>query len=304
MSEYHKSVLLQESIDALNIKPDGIYVDLTFGGGGHSREILAQLGERGRLYAFDQDENAFRNAIDDPRFMLIRQNFESASDYLQAIGVDGVDGVLADLGVSSFQLDDDESGFSYRKEIDLDMRMDKSQTITARDILNTYSEEALQRVFQEYGEVRNAKTLAKRIIDARAEAKFQKSNDLNDVMKGIQFGIFETYAAPIYQALRMEVNREMEVLEKMLFSIINSMNEGGLIAIITFHSLEDRMVKNFMKYGQANDEPETDIFGRRKEWNWKVISKKPIIAGAEEIKKNSRSRSAKLRVMEKMRSEI
>lgn len=297
--EYHKSVLLNESVQALDIKPSGIYIDLTYGGGGHSRAILEKLEVNGKLYGFDQDENAFQNKIDDSRLTLILQNFESADEYLIALGIDEVDGVLADLGVSSFQLNDDDSGFSYRKNIDLDMRMNKSNPISAKDILNTYSEENLQRVFQEYGEVRNSKTLAKRIIEARTIVKFEKSDDLNEIFKGIQFGTFEQYAAPIYQALRMEVNQELQVLEKMLINISKIIKPGGRMAIITFHSLEDRMVKNFMKYGEINDEPTTDIFGKRKEWNWKLITKKPITPSEEELKINPRSRSAKLRIMER-----
>lgn len=302
MSEYHKSVLLHESIEALAIQENGIYVDLTFGGGGHSKAILEKLGENGKLFAFDQDESARQNQIDDHRFQLIMQNFESASDYLLALGVETIDGVLADLGVSSFQLDNDASGFSYRSEIDLDMRMDKSQMISAKDILNTYSAEKLQSVFQLYGEVRNAKTLAEKIVSARDGFSFSKTNDLNDLLRTIQFGKFEEYAAPIYQALRMEVNQELQVLEKMMQTITQRIRVGGRLAIITFHSLEDRMVKNYMKYGEIQDQPTTDIFGKRKEWIWKVITKKPITARDEEIKANPRSRSAKLRVMEKIES--
>ena len=297
--EYHKSVLLNESVEALNIKPNGVYIDMTYGGGGHSRHLLSQLDPEGKLYAFDQDENAFQNKIDDERLTLIHQNFENAFDYLTALGVEEVDGVLADLGVSSFQLNDDASGFSYRPNVDLDMRMDKSITTSAKDILNSYSEEALQNIFQKYGEVRNAKTLAQKIVEMRLGKKFQYSDDLNEVLRGIQFGIFETYAAPIYQALRMEVNQELQVLERMLSSIVNIIKIGGRLSVITFHSLEDRTVKNFMKYGEFNDEPTTDIFGKRKLWNWKLVSKKPIGPSEEEIKKNSRSRSAKLRVMER-----
>ena len=299
--EYHKSVLLNESVEALNVKPNGVYIDMTYGGGGHSRHLLSQLGPEGKLYAFDQDENAFQNKIGDERLTLIHQNFENAFDYLTAIGVEEVDGVLADLGVSSFQLNDDASGFSYRPNVDLDMRMDKSITTSAKDILNSYSEEALQTIFQKYGEVRNAKTLAQKIVEMRLGKKFQYSDDLNEVLRGIQFGIFETYAAPIYQALRMEVNQELQVLERMLSSIVNIIKIGGRLSVITFHSLEDRTVKNFMKYGEFSDEPTTDIFGKRKLWNWKLVNKKPIGPSEEEIKKNSRSRSAKLRVMERER---
>jgi len=213
--------------------------------------------------------------------------------------VNEVDGVLADLGVSSFQLNDDDSGFSYRQNIDLDMRMNKSIPVSAKDILNTYSEESLQRIFQLYGEVRNAKTLAQKIVVTRQGKKFEKSDDLNEVFRGIQFGTFESYAAPIYQALRMEVNQELQVLENMLSSISQLIKPKGRLAVITFHSLEDRTVKNYMKYGEFGDEPETDIFGKRKPWDWNLITKKPISPSEDELKLNPRSRSAKLRVMEK-----
>jgi 16S rRNA (cytosine1402-N4)-methyltransferase len=299
---YHISVLLNESIDSLNLMEDGVYVDLTYGGGGHSKLLLDRLGSKGKLYAFDQDESAFQNKWDDNRLELIRENFENASDYLLAIGVEEVDGVLADLGVSSFQFNDDASGFSYRSNIDLDMRMDKRMAISAKDILNTYSEEQLQWIFQEYGEVRNSKTLATRIIEKRVHKKFEKSDDLNEILLGIKFGPFESYAAPVYQALRMEVNDELGTLKRMLESISKIVKVGGRISIITFHSLEDRIVKNYMKYGEFEEQPTTDIFGKRKEWHWKVIAKKAIAPSASEIKQNSRSRSAKLRVMEKLKN--
>jgi 16S rRNA (cytosine1402-N4)-methyltransferase len=298
--EYHKSVLLNESIDGLHIRPNGVYVDMTYGGGGHSKLILEKLGPDGRLYAFDQDENALQNRIDDDRLMLIHQNFEHACDYLLAIGIQEVDGVLADLGVSSFQLNNNESGFSYRPEIELDMRMDKSMATSAKDILNSYSEEMLQQIFQRYGEVRNAKTLAQKIVALRQSQKFKKSNDLNEVLRSIQFGTFESYAAPIYQALRMEVNQELPALERMLETSSKHIKVGGRMSIITFHSLEDRAVKNFMKYGEFNDEPTTDIFGKRPIWPWKLCNKKPIGPSEEELKINPRSRSAKLRIMQRV----
>lgn len=299
-SQYHKSVLLQESISALAIQPNGCYVDLTFGGGGHSREILAQLNEEGKLFAFDQDADAIANAWEDHRLHIARCNFSEAADYLLAVGIDQVHGVLADLGVSSHQLDHDESGFSYRDNISLDMRMSKDDPITAADILNSYSVENLQRIFQEFGEVRNAKTLAQRIVDARISKRFEKTNDLNEILNMIKFGHFSSYAAPVYQALRMEVNHELKVLEQMLDSISGMICDGGRFAVITFHSLEDRLVKNFMKYGEFQDEPTKDIFGKSKPWPWKLITKKPIVPNSEEIHLNSRSRSSKLRVIEKL----
>jgi 16S rRNA (cytosine1402-N4)-methyltransferase len=298
-STYHKSVLLDESIEALKLQHEGIYVDLTFGGGGHSKALLNQLGEHGKLYSFDQDEYAIKNKIEDSRCILIRENFENAADYLLAIGVEQVDGVLADLGVSSFQFDHDASGFSFRDGIDLDMRMDKRSQLTAKDILNTYSQDQLQKIFQEYGEVRNSKTLANRIVEFRMISKFEKSNDLNQILDAIKFGHFTSYAAPVYQALRMEVNKETDVLKNMLQSIVPIIKSGGRLAIITFHSLEDRIVKNFMKYGDFENTPETDdLFGKKKKLNWKLVHKKPIEPQKEEVKRNSRSRSAKLRVIE------
>lgn len=298
-STYHKSVLLDESIEALQLHDEGIYVDLTFGGGGHSRAILSQLGVDGKLYSFDQDEYALNNKIEDDRCILIRENFENAADYLLAIGIEQVDGVLADLGVSSFQFDHDASGFSFRDGIDLDMRMDQRNVLTAKDILNTYSQDQLQKIFQEYGEVRNSKTLANRIVEFRMISKFEKSNDLNQILDSIKFGHFTSYAAPVYQALRMEVNKEMDVLKNMLQSIVPIIKSGGRLAIITFHSLEDRIVKNFMKYGDFENKPEMDdLFGKKKNLNWKLVNKKPIEPQKEEVKRNSRSRSAKLRVIE------
>lgn len=298
--EYHKSVLLNECITALNIVSGGTYVDLTFGGGGHSREIIKHLGEDGRLFGFDQDADAMKNSWDDSRLKLIQSNFSEAADYLIALGIHEIDGVLADLGVSSFQLDNNASGFSFRSDVDLDMRMDKSGSLTAEHILNTYSRESLQMIFQNYGEVRNAKLLANNIVEARMVRPIRKSDDLNEILMPIKFGVFQNYAAPIYQALRMEVNQELAKLEEMLLTISKLVKVGGRIAVITFHSLEDRIVKNFMKYGECTDEPQKDIFGRTKEWKWKVVTKKPILPTENEIKSNARSRSAKLRIIERI----
>lgn len=299
-NSYHTSVLLNETIQLMDIKPDGVYVDLTFGGGGHSREILKHLNSKGKLVGFDQDENAFKNQIEDPRCSLVRHNFSHAYEYLIAMGISEVDGVLADLGVSSFQFDDDDSGFSYREGITLDMRMDKRQELTAAKILSEYSAEKLQFIFQELGEVRNAKTLTNLIIEERKVKKIEYSQDLNEILNRIKFGPFPSYAAPIYQALRMEVNQELEVLKDMLCKMSQLIKIEGRIAIITFHSLEDRLVKNYMRYGEFSNEPTTDIFGKRKVWNWKNITKKAIEASVGELKKNTRSRSAKLRVMQKI----
>lgn len=297
---YHLSVLLQECLTALQIRPDGTYIDLTFGGGGHSRAILDQLSDSGRLIAFDQDSDAQRNVWDDSRLHFFQANFADAHDYLLASGTMSVDGVLADLGVSSFQLDNDESGFSFRGGIDLDMRMDKNAEYTAANILNSLSVDELQSIFQEYGEVRNARSLATRIVDYRQDRPILKSDDLNEILNQIKFGPFHSYAAPIYQALRMYINKEMKVLQDMLQSISQLIVPGGRMAIITFHSLEDRTVKQFMKYGEFTDEPIKDMFGKTKPWPWKQITKKPIVPSDAEIKQNSRSRSAKLRVIERI----
>lgn len=293
--------MLKESVASLNITTDGVYVDMTFGGGGHSREILNSLGDSGQLYSVDQDLDAEQNALEDSRFHFIHQNFSEATAHLMAIGVSDVNGILADLGVSSFQLDDDNSGFSYRSDINLDMRMNENSPIKASDILNTYSQKKLQDIFQEYGEVRNARTLAGRIVENRSQIQYQKSDDLNQVIREVMIGQFEAYAAPVYQALRMEVNDEIGCLKKMLTSLDDIMISGGRVAIISFHSLEDKIVKNFMKYGLTEGEPEVDIMGNKlTNWNWKVLTKKPIVPSEEEVKQNPRSRSAKLRVMEKL----
>ncbi len=298
-TNYHTSVLLHESIDALHIVPNGVYVDFTFGGGGHSRAILERLNADGRLYAFDQDEDAWSNEIEDDRLIIIHQNFRHCKKFLRVEGVTKVNGILADLGVSSFQFDTAEKGFSYRFDAALDMRMDKRSDITAASILNTYSETALKEIFEKYGEVRNAKTLAKTIVDKRQAHRIESVQDFNDMLEPLSFGAMYKYAAPVYQALRIEVNDELNALKDMLTQSAELLDEGGRLAVITFHSLEDRLVKNFMKSGVFEGEVEKDFFGNAPNQVLKVITKKPIEASAEELKNNSRSRSAKLRVAEK-----
>lgn len=295
----HKSVLLNESIEALNIQPDGCYVDLTFGGGGHSKQILQQLGPKGRLFGFDQDVDALSNAIADERFTLIHQNFRFFHKFLRIEGISKVDGILADLGVSSFQFDTADKGFSYRFDTALDMRMDKRNPLTAADVLNTYTEERLKEVFEKYGEVRNAKSLAKTIVLKRTISKIEKVSDFNAILQPLSFGNLYKYAAPVYQALRIEVNDEMNALKEMLVQCAEALNEKGRLAIITFHSLEDRLVKNFIRCGKFEGEPEKDMFGNFS-WCLKSINKKPIEAGENELKENSRARSAKLRIAEKI----
>jgi 16S rRNA (cytosine1402-N4)-methyltransferase len=295
---YHTSVLLHESVDALDIKPNGVYVDLTFGGGGHSREIIKRLGPDGKLFGFDQDEDAYKNTIEDDRFIFIHENFQNIRKFLRVEGVDKIDGVLADLGVSSYQFDTAEKGFSYRFEADLDMRMDIRDSLTASEILNTYSEDGLKMMFEKYGEVRNAKSLAKAIIDYRNINKITSVQEFNSVLEPLSFGQMYSYAAPVYQALRIEVNDEMGVLERMMNEVVDLLNPAGRFAVITFHSLEDRMVKNFFKEGKIEGEAVKDVFGNTSV-PMKMVNKKPIIASDEELKNNKRSRSAKLRIAEK-----
>jgi 16S rRNA (cytosine1402-N4)-methyltransferase len=275
-----------------------VYVDLTFGGGGHSREIMKHLDKDGRLFGFDQDEDAQKNNIEDDRFLLIHQNFKDFKKFLKVEGIKEVDGILADLGVSSFQIDTPEKGFSYRFDAPLDMRMDTRTDITAADILNTYKEEELKLLFEKYGEVRNAKSLASGIIAYRNFKKISTVFDFNSILEPLSFGKMYMYASPVYQALRIEVNKEMEVLEEMMKDIIAVMKPQGRIAIMTFHSLEDRMVKNFFKEGCVDGEAVKDMFGN-KNVPLKIVNKKPIIASDEELKVNNRARSAKLRIAEK-----
>src|ERR1043165_379654 len=296
--DYHKSVLLHESIDGLAIKPNGIYVDATFGGGGHSREILKHLGAEGKLYGFDQDEDAQRNAPDDKRFTLVKANFRELKRFLRMHDALPVDGILADLGVSSWQFDTPERGFSYRFEGPLDMRMNKTGETTAADVLNTYSAEQLQKMFGEYGEVRNSKTLAAAIVAARENKEFETIEDLLSICEANRMGERHKYLAQVFQSIRIEVNDELGALKDLMEQSAEVLKSGARLAIITFHSLEDRMVKNFMKNGTIDDEPVKDFFGNI-ERKFKVVTKKPVEAGDKEQRANSRSRSAKTGVTEK-----
>jgi 16S rRNA (cytosine1402-N4)-methyltransferase len=293
--EYHNPVLLKESIDGLNIKPDGIYVDVTFGGGGHSREILSRLNENGKLFAFDQDEDAKRNSIDDPRFTLIPQNFRFIKRYLRFYGIKKVDGILADLGVSSHQFDVAERGFSTRFDANLDMRMNQSGELSAFEVINKYDEEKLMNVLFNYSELRNAKDIAKRIVEARAEKKIKTSFQLKEILAAfVPKSQEHKVLAQIFQGIRIEVNQEIEALKEFLLQVPELLNEGGRLSVMSYHSLEDRLVKRFIRSGLFEGEPVKDFYG-----NITVPLKKVgkmVVPSFQEIKKNSRARSAKLRI--------
>ncbi|OIQ41896.1 MAG: 16S rRNA (cytosine(1402)-N(4))-methyltransferase [Bacteroidetes bacterium MedPE-SWsnd-G1] len=293
--EYHNPVLLHESIDGLDLKPDGIYVDVTFGGGGHSKEILNRLGENGKLFAFDQDKDAQANTIDDERFVLIPENFRFIKRFLRFYGVKKVDGVLADLGVSSHQFDEAERGFSTRFDADLDMRMNQKDELSAYAVINKYSEEQLSAVLFNYGELRNARAMAKKIVEARLEGKIKTSFELKTVLRQFLPAAKEhKILAQIFQAVRIEVNQEIEVLKEFLSQMPELLNEGGRLSVISYHSLEDRLVKRFIRNGLFEGEPEKDFYG-----NFEVPLKKVgkmIIPTKKEIKFNNRARSAKLRI--------
>ncbi len=295
---YHIPVMLKECMDALEIKPDGVYVDVTFGGGGHSREILSRLGERGRLIAFDQDPDAVENTIDDPRFTLVQHNFRFLKNNLRLLGVRSVDGVLADLGVSSHQFDSPDRGFSIRYDADLDMRMDQIADLDAKKILNTYSEEDLHRIFGMYGEIQNARTLAKVIVLARLTKNIETVTELkNVIMRLVPRGKEHKYHAQVFQALRIEVNQELNALQEFLEQTVSVLKPAGRLVVMSYHSLEDRLVKNFMQKGKFRGEVEKDFFGNEIK-PFKVISRKAITASVHELESNNRSRSAKLRVAE------
>jgi 16S rRNA (cytosine1402-N4)-methyltransferase len=296
--EYHNPVLLKESVDGLDIKPDGIYVDVTFGGGGHSREILSRLGPNGRLYAFDQDEDALANSIDDERFVLINENFRFIKRFLRFHNVKSVDGILGDLGVSSHQFDVAERGFSTRFEGELDMRMSQKQDLNAYKVVNEYDEENLRRVFLDYGELKNAPVIARVIIEARDFEPIKNTEQLKVVLgRFLQAHKSHKILAQMYQAIRIEVNQEMEVLKEFLEQSLEILKPGGRLSVISYHSLEDRLVKRIMKNGMFEGEPERDFFG-----NFSVPFKtigKLIVPDFQEIKSNNRARSAKLRIAEK-----
>ncbi len=301
---YHVPVMLQQVIEGLRIIPSGIYVDCTFGGGGHSKVILDKLNKLGKLIAFDHDEDARKNlptgqagVPDDERIIFIPQNFRHLQRFLRLHKINLVDGILADLGVSSYQFDKAERGFSTRFDADMDMRMDQRQTLKAMDVLKNYPEEKLHKIFEQYGEVTNSKTLARTIVVQRSKTSIQTIADFKNAVHAIVKGNPNKYFAQVFQALRIEVNDELGALKEMLQQSSEVLKEGGRIAIITFHSLEDRIVKNFFK--GADDENADEIYGTKNESQFSIITKKPIIPGEEEIKKNPRARSAKLRIAEK-----
>lgn len=299
-ANYHVPVLLNEAVEALQIKPDGIYVDCTFGGGGHSREILKLLGHNGKLVAFDQDADARRNLPNDDRVIFEPHNFKHLQRFLKLHRIEQVDGILADLGVSSHQFDEAGRGFSTRFEAALDMRMDQRQEQTAADVLNSFSEHQLHKLFERYGEVTNAKTLAKTIVQARQATPLRTIDNFKEAVSAAVKGNPNKYFAQVFQALRIEVNDELGALKEMLQQSPAVLKPGGRIAIITFHSLEDRIVKVFFKKGNFEEEEAFDPFGKSTpELPLQAITKKPFLPGPEEIKNNPRSRSAKLRVAEK-----
>ena len=297
--EYHNPVLLQASVDGLNIKPDGIYVDVTFGGGGHSKEILSRLGTKGKLFAFDQDEDALANALQGERFVLINENFRHIKRFLRFYGVKSVDGILADLGVSSHQFDVAERGFFSRFDAGLDMRMSQKNDLNAYRVVNEYDEPNLRRVFLDYGELKSAPALAKTIIEARENQPIKTTDELKEVLaRHLPERVRNKILAQIYQAIRIEVNQEMDVLKEFLEQSLEILNPKGRLSVISYHSLEDRLVKRFMKNGMFQGEPERDFFG-----NFSVPFKtigKLIVPDNEEIKLNNRARSAKLRIAEKI----
>ncbi|CAN5756197.1 16S rRNA (cytosine(1402)-N(4))-methyltransferase RsmH [soil metagenome] len=294
---YHVPVLLKESVEALSLKPDGVYVDCTFGGGGHSREILKALGPKGKLVAFDQDADAASNLPKDERVVFIPQNFRHVQRFLRLYGIEKVEGLLADLGVSSHQFDEGSRGFSYRFDAMLDMRMDQKQKKTAADILNRYDAAQLQQMFSSYGEVTNSKTLATAIVAARTRQPFKTISDLLRVLSAFAKGNPNRYYSQVFQALRIEVNEELDALKDLLNQLVTIVKPGGRIAIITFHSLEDRMVKQFLKQGSF-EITEDPLYGGQGVSPFTLVSKKPIVASKEELNKNVRSRSASLRVAE------
>ncbi len=299
MSEYHQPVLLKECIDGLQIKPNGIYVDVTFGGGGHSKEILKRL-DKGKLIAFDQDENAALNIVNDERLIFVRHNFKYLKHFLMYLGIQNIDGLLADLGVSSHHFDSPERGFSFRFEGELDMRMNQSSELSAKEIVNTYSKDDLKKIFKVYGEIKNADFLARKIIEARQENKIVTTQQFLDVIKPcVPQKIENRYLAMVFQSLRIEVNKELETLESLLESVQGFLNPQGRLVVISYHSLEDRIVKNFIRSGNKEGEIEKDFYGNVKS-PFLAVNRKPILPCDEEIEKNPRARSAKLRIAEKL----
>jgi len=296
---YHNAVLLTETVDGLDVKPDGVYVDVTFGGGGHSREILRRLGPNGKLYAFDQDKDALLNKIDDERFTLINENFRYIKRFLRFYGVKEVDGILADFGVSSHQFDVAERGFSTRFEAELDMRMNQDSQLSAYHVINNYEEEQIKNVLLQYGELRQAPAMARVIVEERSKTEIKTSEQLKNVLKKfVKHKNEHKVLAQIYQAIRIEVNQEIEALKELLLQTPEILKKGGRLSFISYHSLEDRLVKRFIRNGMFEGEPERDVFG-----NFEVPLQKVnglIVPSKEEIKENNRARSAKLRIAEKL----
>ncbi|MGN0234023.1 MAG: 16S rRNA (cytosine(1402)-N(4))-methyltransferase RsmH [Bacteroidaceae bacterium] len=297
---YHIPVMLHQTVDGLDVRPDGVYVDLTFGGGGHSREILRRLGAEGHLYSFDQDLDAMKGAIDDPRFTFVRSNFRFLKNWMRYYGVEHVDGILADLGVSSHHLDDAARGFSFRQDAPLDMRMNQRAKSSARTVLRDYTEEQLASVFYLYGELKNSRKLASTIVKARAQQEILTTGQLVSLLQPLLSRDREKKdLARVFQALRIEVNGEMDALRQMLHAVVDVLGEGGRLSVLTYHSLEDRMVKNMMRSGNEEGKQETDVFGRSSA-PMKPLGNKPQIPTEQEQMENPRSRSAKLRVAVKL----
>lgn len=296
--QYHVPVMLEECIEGLNIKPDGIYIDLTFGGGGHSKAILQRLSSEGSLYAFDQDSDAVKNALDDDRFTMIEDNFSNLTNQLKLYRVTQVDGILADLGISSYQIDCAERGFSTRFDAELDLRMNRKQVLTAKDVVNTYSLEQLKKIFANYGELSNTYQIAKRIESSQIEG-ISTTNQLKEILQPLaQRGKENKFFAQVFQALRIEVNGEIDVLQKMLEQTSPLLKQGGRLVVMSYHSLEDRLVKNYIKTGNCEGRIEKDFFGNLLN-DLETVNRKPITASEQELIRNPRSRSAKLRIAQK-----
>jgi 16S rRNA (cytosine1402-N4)-methyltransferase len=300
-NHYHIPVLLKPCVDNLITNPDGIYVDITFGGGGHSREILNRLSDKGKLFSFDQDEDAKRNIIDDKRLTFIPQNFRYLKNYLKLYGITQVDGILGDLGVSSHQFDQGDRGFSIRFDAELDMRMNQKGSLTAKSVLNNYDDRKLIGLFKEYGEIDNAYKLTQLIVEARKHQQLETTNQLKEIIKPATPKFEESrYLAKVYQAIRIEVNQEMEALKECLSQCLDVLKPNGRLVIMSYHSLEDRLVKNLIKTGNIEGEEEKDlVFGKVTRY-FKSLTTKPIVPSEEEIRMNSRARSAKLRIAEKL----
>ncbi len=300
MSEYHIPVLLDESVSGLNIKPDGVYLDLTFGGGGHSREILNRLGEEGCLMGFDQDEDAMQNVPDDGRFIFVNHNFRYLRNFMRFYGLEKADGILADLGVSSHEFDEADRGFSFRFDAELDMRMNRRSRLTAAEVLNGYDEQRLCSLFRNYGEVENARRLVDFIVKARAGKALVTSGDLYQaILPCIPKMKEKKYLAKVYQALRIEVNGELDALEDMLENAMEVLKPGGRLVVITYHSLEDRLVKNFFKSGNAEGKVDKDLIFGHINHGFELVNRKVIVPTDDEVERNPRARSAKLRIVEK-----